>query len=170
MQNPLHKLRGVEAEPIQIPETQPTQGSERQSEVFPQREQLKDHSPSNETEQSTATLSSTPSAAASTKVAVPHGVLIVPLETIEKILEQDMQNIYQQLPPDVKPIFKARAEEAARNIQQLLQKAKTTISQLREIILRWLQVIPGVNKFFIEQEAKLKAEKIFRLRKRNKKV
>ncbi|OIP80692.1 MAG: hypothetical protein COT39_04030 [Parcubacteria group bacterium CG08_land_8_20_14_0_20_48_21] len=166
MYNPLRKLRGVEAEPIGTKERVPVSGGERSAEVLPPREhpETKQHTP--ETEQRIGTPVASVTASAENQPSdIPQGIPIIPLGLIEKILEQDMQEIYFQLPPDVKPVFKARAEEAARSIQQILQKAKSTLSQIREVIIKWLQVIPGVNQFFIEQEAKLKAEKIFRLRK-----
>jgi hypothetical protein len=33
-----------------------------------------------------------------------------------------------------------------------------------DVIKRWLSIIPGINKFFLEQDAKIKAEKIIKLK------
>jgi len=33
--------------------------------------------------------------------------------------------------------------------------------------LDWLKILPGVNKFFLEQEAKIKTDKILALKNKN---
>ena len=34
-----------------------------------------------------------------------------------------------------------------------------------DVIKKWLSIIPGINKFFLEQEAKIKTDKIMELKK-----
>ena len=66
--------------------------------------------------------------------------------------------------PDEQLKFKQRGELAAKKIEQKLRHAKVRLQDIIAIILDWLKTIPGVNKFFIEQEAKIKAEKIIKLK------
>ena len=48
----------------------------------------------------------------------------------------------------------------------LLGQVKVKIDQIVSVIRRWLMIIPGVNKFFIEQESKIKAQKLLLLKQR----
>jgi hypothetical protein len=41
--------------------------------------------------------------------------------------------------------------------------------KLLTLIRRWLVLIPGVNKFFLEKEAKIKVEKIVNLAEKGRK-
>lgn len=82
------------------------------------------------------------------------------IEQLEEILSAGLEDIYQDLPPEAKQIFKVKGEQAAGKIQLLLQGAKVKINEILEVIRGWLLVIPGVNRFFLEQEAKIKTDKI----------
>lgn len=82
------------------------------------------------------------------------------IEQLEEILSAGLEDIYQDLPPDAKQIFKVKGEQAAGKIQLLLQSAKVKINEILDVIRGWLLVIPGVNIFFLEQEAKIKTDKI----------
>jgi len=98
--------------------------------------------------------------------AIPAGLPVSSpdLQVIEKILEQDLRELYQKMQPDEQLKFKQRGELAAKKIEQKLRHAKVRLQDIIAIILDWLKTIPGVNKFFIEQEAKIKAEKIIKLK------
>lgn len=81
-------------------------------------------------------------------------------KVIEGILEEDLGFIYEELPPYMQKDFKEKADIAALEIEKLLQKAKVNIRKVVKIIIQWLRIIPGINKFYLEQEAKIKADKI----------
>lgn len=83
---------------------------------------------------------------------------------IEKVLESDLAEIYMNLSPDKQREFKIKGEEAARQINALLQKTKVKAKEILDLIKKWLSIIPGVNKFFLEQEAKIKADEIMKLK------
>jgi len=85
------------------------------------------------------------------------------LEQIEKILSDGLLEIYAQLDSDQQKVFKERGEETAAKINLLFKKAKVKIGEIISLIRKWLMVIPGVNRFFVEQEAKIKADEIIRL-------
>lgn len=84
---------------------------------------------------------------------------------IEDILSQDLADTFLQLSPSKQAEFKIKGEETAREINNLLDKAKFEVSKIIDLIKKWLFIIPGMNKFFIEQEAKIKADEIVRLTK-----
>jgi hypothetical protein len=88
---------------------------------------------------------------------------------IETLMSEDMVELYEALPPIKKVEFRKKGEEAAGKIRILMRKPKLSLKKLLKILLGWLQVIPGVNKFFLEQEAKIKAEKLVELHEEEKK-
>ena len=83
---------------------------------------------------------------------------------IENVLEQDLAQIYFDLPPESKQIFKSEGELTARKINALLLETKVAAQKIVTLIVNWLAMLPGVNKFFIEQEAKIKADKILAMK------
>ncbi|MBU4216452.1 hypothetical protein L6270_01135 [Candidatus Parcubacteria bacterium] len=83
---------------------------------------------------------------------------------IEDIMSQDVRDMYIQMPPDKQQEFKIKGEETAKEINNILDKAKLEVGKIIELLKKWLLIIPGVNKFFIEQEAKIKADEIVRLK------
>lgn len=84
---------------------------------------------------------------------------------VENILEEDLAELYKRLSPHQRKQFKNEGERTARKIEQLLKKATTTIMEIIRLVRRWLRLLPGANVFFIEQEAKIKAERIMSLKK-----
>lgn len=92
------------------------------------------------------------------------------LKKIEVILEEDLAEIYSQLPPEKQQQFKIEGEKAASAIRQLLDQTKIKVSKIFGLIVAWLKIIPGVNKFFLNQEAKIKTDRIVELenKRRNK--
>lgn len=90
---------------------------------------------------------------------------------IEQVLEEDLGEIYNNLTPQEQKNFKIKGEEAARSIFQLVyHKTKIKVKKIVKLIRNWLKSVPGINKFFLEQEAKIKADKIAALADDSKKV
>ena len=87
------------------------------------------------------------------------------LVEIESILSQGIENIYDGLSPEKQWEFKKKGEETALKISLLLQKTKVKVKNIIKLIKDWLKIIPGINKFFLEQEAKIKADKLLNLKK-----
>ena len=83
---------------------------------------------------------------------------------IEKILEKDLADVYAGLPPNKQREFKIAGERTAREINNLLDKARVKAMQIITLIKKWLSLLPGINKFFLEQEAKIKTDEIMRLK------
>lgn len=101
--------------------------------------------------------------------AIDEGVSIHPipksltLRQVESILEDDLGDIYFRLDVAHQRLFKEEGERASRQIEAVLATGKSIAVKVLTIIKKWLQLIPGVNKFFIEQEAKIKTDQITRL-------
>lgn len=88
-------------------------------------------------------------------------------QVIESILSEGLEQTFLAMPQDVQQRFKERGEETAKKIDLALSSTKVQVGKILSLILSWLQMIPGVNRFFVEQEAKIKADKLFDLRHRS---
>lgn len=86
---------------------------------------------------------------------------------IEKILEKDLEEIYSNMEPAKQQEFSRSGEQTARKIDALLAKGRVKVKKIIELIKKWLSLIPGINKFFLEQEAKIKADEIIKFHKYN---
>lgn len=84
---------------------------------------------------------------------------------IEKILENGLADQYIQLSPIAKQEFKIKGEETAIKIKELLQDTHIKVKKILLLIIEWLKILPGVNKFFLEQEAKIKTDHLLELHK-----
>lgn len=89
---------------------------------------------------------------------------------IEKIMEEDLGDVFLALTPVQKQQFKIKGEETAKKIQHILRTTKVKLGKIIKLIFEWLKILPGVNRFFLEQEAKIKAEKILTLSEHNKHI
>ncbi|MBI5404777.1 MAG: hypothetical protein HY976_00980 [Candidatus Kerfeldbacteria bacterium] len=84
-------------------------------------------------------------------------------KAVEDILSEDLGTIYAGLTPEQQAVFRREGERTAGVIREMLEKVKLKTSSLLDLIRKWLRLIPGVNKFFLEQEAKIKADKVMTL-------
>lgn len=85
-------------------------------------------------------------------------------QAIDKILAEGLHEIFLQLDKKKQQEFKQTGEETVSKINALLNKTKVKLDKIVDLIRNWLRLIPGVNRFFLEQEAKIKADKIIRLK------
>ena len=60
-------------------------------------------------------------------------------------------------------MFREEGERVAREIEAIIHTGRAIAVKVLELIKRWLRLIPGVNKFFLEQEAKIKTDKIIKI-------
>jgi hypothetical protein len=84
---------------------------------------------------------------------------------IEDFLSYGLENAYLSLPADKRAEFKRTGEETAAKINQLLDKAKVNIGKIVLLIRKWLALLPGVSKLFLEQEAKIRADEVIKLKR-----
>lgn len=82
------------------------------------------------------------------------------LKKIEDILAEDMTDIFLSLPEEKRQAFKIKGEEVAQGIKAIINSGKIKLMKILELIRSWLKMVPGINKFFLEQEAKIKVDKL----------
>ena len=85
---------------------------------------------------------------------------------IEKIMEESLNDSYQRLSPVAKQEFKLKGEQTATQIRELLKGSHIKVKKILRLIFDWLRMLPGVNHFFLEQEAKIKTDRIIALKKK----
>lgn len=90
----------------------------------------------------------------------------VVLSKVENILSEGMDKVFLEMDAATQQQFKIKGEETARKITQLLKKSKVKIKEVISLVMDWLRVIPKVNKFYLEQEAKIKADAIMKMHKK----
>ncbi|PIZ94851.1 MAG: hypothetical protein COX81_02340 [Candidatus Magasanikbacteria bacterium CG_4_10_14_0_2_um_filter_37_12] len=88
---------------------------------------------------------------------------------LEHIMEDGLADAYKELTPIQKQEFKMKGEETALKIRTLLSSARIKIKSIFQLILEWLKFLPGINRHFLEQEAKIKTDKIIALKEQMKK-
>lgn len=96
------------------------------------------------------------------QVAVPRDELT---KQVERIMEEDLVEAFQQLSPIAQQEFKMKGEQTARKIRDLMKGASLKVKKIFSLILEWLKMLPGINRFFLEQEAKIKTDRIIALHK-----
>lgn len=90
-------------------------------------------------------------------------------EEIDDILEEDLKELYVAMSPEKQAEFREKGEEARSKIRELVSSAKVNAKKVFALIRGWLKIIPGVNRFFLEQEAKIKTDKILFITEEEKK-
>jgi hypothetical protein len=86
------------------------------------------------------------------------------MKQIDKILAEDMSAIFMGLPKDKQKEFKEEGERTVIKINELIEKAKVKVNKIIKLIKNWLGIIPNANKYYLEQEAKIKTDKILKLK------
>ena len=83
---------------------------------------------------------------------------------VENVLQEDLTDLYKELSVADRLAFKTKGEEVAGQVAQIVRAVKIRIQDIIILIKEWLKMLPGVKNYFIEQEAKIKAEKILKLK------
>jgi len=91
------------------------------------------------------------------------------LVEIESILAENLDELYLQMTPQQQMAFKQQGEETANKVQKLLLEAKLKAREILNLIKDWLKLLPGINKFFLEQEAKIKTDRLINIREQKQK-
>ena len=82
---------------------------------------------------------------------------------VERILEENLVSVYLSMPPAARAQFKATGEATALKVRAMLEQAKVKAKDVLKLIMAWLKLIPAVNRYFLDQEAKIKTDKILLL-------
>lgn len=106
-----------------------------------------------------------PAMPAVSEMPVQRSVVLPPvkdpvLADVENILSENLGEVYKELPENKRGAFKVKGEELAEKIRLMITSGKLKLGNVLKSIREWLRMIPGVNRFFLEQEAKIKADKI----------
>lgn len=110
----------------------------------------------------TATVSATPSPSLPVS---PKSALLL---RVENILSEGLDSIFWQLPKETQSTVRVKGEETARAIEGLLRATQAAAKTILSLIRSWLAMIPGVSSLFLEQEAKIKTDKVLALQKGRK--
>lgn len=79
---------------------------------------------------------------------------------IEALLSEHLDELFLQMTPDQQIVFQRKGEITAGKIEKLMQDVKLKVRDVLSLIKEWLRLIPGINKFFLEQEAKIKTDRL----------
>jgi len=88
---------------------------------------------------------------------------------VEQIMEEGLKDVYKELTPIQKQEFKIKGEQTAYLVRDLLKATHIKVKSIFRLLMEWLKMLPGINKFFLEQEAKIKTDKILALKYFDKK-
>jgi len=83
---------------------------------------------------------------------------------IDAYLSDGLSETFLAMPPAKQKIFKEEGEATAKKINVLLDATKVNMGKIIDLIKRWLKLIAGINRFFLDQEAKIKADKIIKIK------
>lgn len=104
-----------------------------------------------------------PSPAAPSAVRTPAAPKDPTTAAVEKILEQDLGDLYVKLDPETKKKLRVRGDILTERLKAVVSGARVKARRILSWIRDWLRLIPGINKYFLEQEAKIKTDKILEL-------
>ena len=82
---------------------------------------------------------------------------------VERILEQNLWDLYFALPQGAREKFKAEGEAAAAKLRAAIETKKVKPNTIVAAVHKWLRTIPRVNPYFLEQEAKIKTDQVMNL-------
>ena len=82
---------------------------------------------------------------------------------VEKIMVDGLDEALATMPDDAKQRFLQKGKEIGVLIADMVRQYKVEVKQVLRLLKEWLTTIPGVNKFFLEQDAKIKTDRILEL-------
>lgn len=85
---------------------------------------------------------------------------------LEKVLEDGLVEAYRSLSRVEQQEFKIKGEQVTFQLRQMMQSSTLKVKKVFSLIFEWLRLLPGVNTFFLEQEAKIKADAVIMIHRR----
>ena len=82
------------------------------------------------------------------------------LKQVEALLSEGLQQLYLSLPEGRRAAFKQKGEQIANTITDMIMYGKAKVKEVWSLITSWLGTISGVNKYYVEQEIKIKTDRI----------
>lgn len=92
------------------------------------------------------------------------------LVMIENILSENIAGLYRQLSAEKQKAFRKRGEEAAWKIKGILKQTRVKAHELLQLIKEWLKMLPGISHYFLEQEAKIKTDKVLQMKREGQEI
>ncbi len=84
---------------------------------------------------------------------------------VERELEDGLWDVYREMPDGLRVKFKTEGERVAQVVREGFATGKITARNIITMITDWLKMIPGVNKWFLRQQAKIKTDALIRMHK-----
>jgi len=153
-----------EFKPVALPDQLIEQVEKKESEPQPEQGPRPEQADTKQSVQAEAAPSQAPAPAAS--AAPAKDVYHV---RIERVLEDNLVDVYLSMPPEARARFRAEGEALALRLRAMIEQAKVRAKEVLHLILRWLKIIPGISRYFLEQEAKIKTDKIVLLAEERRK-
>lgn len=82
------------------------------------------------------------------------------LKQVEDLLAEGLMQLYMSLPEERRAAFKQKGEDVANKITDMILYGKARVKEVWKLIGEWLRLVPGVNKYYLEQEIKIKTDRI----------
>lgn len=82
---------------------------------------------------------------------------------VERILEAELGEYVDTLTPDEKDRFLRKGKEVSAVLADMVRNLRVHVKRALQLIRDWLMTLPGMNKFFLEQEAKIKTDRLLEL-------
>ncbi len=101
-----------------------------------------------------------PAPVSTSHVAVPKDPAV---RAVEAVLEEDLDDAFHKMAPEMQAKFRKEGERITAVIVEMVRNSKVNARSVLNMIAHWLKMIPGVNHFFLTQEAKIKTDKILKL-------
>lgn len=172
-------LQGAGAAPEKIPETVEAPSVESAASVedaplaadraaFEQSAERKDEFLEKAAEDAPTTqVAAAPATGAVAESAPAAEVDPVTLE-VEKILEDGLGDYVEAMPAEARQRFLTKGRDVSTQIALMVRQFKVELRRTITLIRDWLLTIPGVNRYFLEQEAKIKTDRIISLARARK--
>ncbi|MBN1585536.1 hypothetical protein JW899_04185 [Candidatus Uhrbacteria bacterium] len=90
-------------------------------------------------------------------------------QRLERVLEDGLTDIYLSMPKPQRQAFRVEGERVASRLRQAIDSTRIRASEILETITAWLRMIPGINRWFLEQEAKIKTDRVIQLAEERRK-
>ena len=87
---------------------------------------------------------------------------------VEQIMSEGLGDAFTELTPVEQQEFKLAGERTAMQIRNLLRGSRVKVKKIFQLVVEWLKKLPGINRFYLMQEAKIKTDKIVSLSDKHK--
>ncbi len=88
------------------------------------------------------------------------------VQEVETVLEEGLGDVYRSMDEATQQEFREQGEATASRITDLLQSARVQVQKIVRLITSWLRIIPGISRLFIEQEAKIKTDRLLAMKRK----